>query len=299
MALAPIALFVFKRPEHTKRTLEALARNAEFTASPLHIFCDGARGPDDVEAVRATRDLVGQWAHPNKTMHEAPSNRGLAASIISGVERICSEYGRIIVVEDDLVVAPFFLDFLNRGLARYADAPQVMQVSGYMFPVEVQTEGRDALFLPLTTSWGWATWSRAWLRFDAGMDTYNELAANPAMRKRFDLNYAQPYFDMLRKQKRGMVDSWAIRWYLSVFMRGGLVLYPRVSLVNNEGFDGSGTHGSKGGLQPNAALSSRSLSVEVGPPGVSKLAMAAVENHLRTARGITKRFLDWCKRRVI
>lgn len=240
--LAPIALFTFKRPEHTRRTLEALARNPEFGNSPLHVFCDGSRRPEDDAAVLATREVVRNWAHDHKTIHKAPANRGLAASIIDGVGRLCASHGRVIVVEDDLVVAPVFLDFLNRALDRYAQEPRVMQVSGHMFAVDLPPGGPDAVFMPFTTSWGWATWQRAWSKFDAEMHAFERLQADRALRRRFDLGHAYPYFEMLKKQKAGQIDSWAIRWYLSVFMADGLVLYPRRSLVNNEGFDGSGTN---------------------------------------------------------
>lgn len=240
--LAPIALFTFKRPEHTRRTLDALARNPEFAQSELHIFCDGSRRPDEDAAVQATREVARQFGHPRKTVHEAPANRGLAASIIDGVTRLCAAHGRVIVVEDDLAVAPVFLDFLNRSLDRYADDERVMQVSGHMFPVDLPAEGGDAVFLPFTTSWGWATWQRAWSHFDPAMQGFDRVAGDAVMRCRFDLDGAYPYFSMLKKQKAGQLDSWAIRWYLSVFLRNGLVLYPRRSLVNNEGFDGSGTN---------------------------------------------------------
>ncbi len=120
-----------------------------------------------------------------------------------------------------------------------------MQVSGYMFPVDLDAD-TDAVFLPFTTSWGWATWSRAWRRFDPQMSAFERLSADPALRRTFNLEGAYDYFDLLRRQKRGQVDSWAIRWYLSVFMQGGLTLYPVRSLVQNIGFDGSGTHGADG-----------------------------------------------------
>jgi hypothetical protein len=240
--LAPIALFVFKRPEHTRRTLEALARNPEFADSPLHVFCDGSRRPGDDAAVLATREVVRNWAHPRKAIHAAPGNRGLAASIIEGVSRLCASYGRVIVVEDDLVVAPVFLDFLNRALDRYSDEPQVMQVSGHMFPVDLAVGHPDAVFMPFITSWGWATWHRAWQCFDSTAAEFERLSKDRALRRRFDLDDCYPYFRMLKKQKAGLIDSWAIRWYLSVFMRNGLVLYPSRSLVSNEGFDGTGTH---------------------------------------------------------
>lgn len=239
---APIALFVFKRPEHTKRTLATLARNPEFLSSELHIFCDGARCDDERDAVEATREVARAWPHSHKTLYEATRNRGLSKSIIDGVTALCSKHGCVVVVEDDLVVAPVFLNFLNRALEQYKADERVMQVSGHMFSVECVHGDEHAFFLPFVTSWGWATWDRAWQEFDPSMKGYDRIASSAERRKRFDLGGAYPYFQMLNRQRAGKIDSWAVRWYLSVFDRDGLVLYPRQSLVSNEGFDGSGTH---------------------------------------------------------
>jgi SAM-dependent methyltransferase len=120
-----------------------------------------------------------------------------------------------------------------------------MQVSGYQFPLDPPLHDKS-LFLGFPTSWGWGTWARAWKRFDADARGYETLKNDSAARHRFDLDGSYPYFAMLERQLAGDIDSWAIRWHLSVFMHQGLVLYPGRSLVRNIGFDGSGTHGAAG-----------------------------------------------------
>jgi len=130
---------------------------------------------------------------------------------------------------------------MNRALDRYQDDDSAMQVSGYMFPIDISAE-TDAFFMPFTTSWGWATWERAWQHFDPEMKGFDALVRDRHLRNSFNLDGAYDYFDMLTRQRRGSIDSWAIRWYLSVFIRGGLTLYPARTLVRNIGFDGSGTH---------------------------------------------------------
>lgn len=238
---APIAFFVYKRPGHAKRALEALMENKEFMKSPAYIFCDGPKTPKDEEMVRATRAVIRSGSRANATVVERDKNLGLANSIITGVTELCGRHGRVIVVEDDLIVSPFFLDYMNRALDIYRDEERVMQVSGHMYPVELSAK-TDAVFLPFTTTWGWATWERAWRHFEPDMTGYERLKKNRALRRKFDLGGSYPYFRMLEMQMRGGVDSWGIRWYLSVFMAGGLTLYPVRSLVENNGFDGSGTH---------------------------------------------------------
>ena len=247
---APIALFVYARPAHTRRTLQALASNTMAHASPLYVFSDAAKSPDQSQAVAEVRALIREIeGFKSVKIIERERNWGLAASIIDGVTQLCEEYGRCIVVEDDLIVAPNFLDFLNLGLERYADEPRVYQVSGYMYP-GTYSQAFDALFLPMISCWGWATWARAWQHFDAGLGGFEALKSDKARRRKFNLDGAYDYYGMAEQQYRGAIDSWGICWHLSVFLRNGLVLYPVRTLVENEGVDNSGTHGAgHAGLQ--------------------------------------------------
>ncbi|MEQ1531659.1 MAG: hypothetical protein ABL925_20295 [Methylococcales bacterium] len=239
--LTPIALFTFKRPDHTRRTLEGLAENPEFLESPLFIYCDGARHDGESMPVEETRQLVRDWPHPNKTIIERDRNWGLANSVIEGVTELCERFGRVIVVEDDLIVSPLFLNYLNAALEYYAEEPKVMQISGYMFPIKT-VAANEAVLLPITSTWGWATWHRAWKHFGVTQSEIEALLSDSKRRRAFDLDNSYPYTRRLNQQLTGKSDSWGIQWYLSVFIADGLVLYPPVSLVQNIGHDGSGTH---------------------------------------------------------
>lgn len=242
MRPAPIAVFVYNRPGHTRQTLEALQGNRLASDSELFIFSDAPKGPEAVAAVREVRSLV-RSLEGFKVVNviERPENFGLARSIIDGVSRLSERHGRVIVLEDDLVTSPFFLEFMNAALDRYDADDRVMQVAGYMFPVDLPIR-EDALFLSFISSWGWATWSRAWQHFDPQARGYGQLLADLPLRRKFDLDGHYKYFKMLQAQQQGKAESWAIRWYLSVFLRHGLALYPRKTMVQNLGFDGSGVN---------------------------------------------------------
>lgn len=245
---APIVLFVFNRPTHTRRTVEALKRNTLSGDSDLIIFSDGPRDIGDVEAVDKVREYISSiTGFKSVTIVRRDKNWGLANSIIDGVTSVVNERGRIIVLEDDLIATPHFLGFMNRALDKYRDEGQVIQVSGYMFPVELDIK-EDSLFLPLTTSWGWATWKRAWKLFDPDAKGYSRLKGDSNLRRRFNLDGAYDYFSMLEAQLAGRIDSWAVRWQLSAFLNNALVIYPRRSLIVNAGFGGEGTHGKMQGL---------------------------------------------------
>jgi GT2 family glycosyltransferase len=240
---APIGLFAYNRPEHLARALAALARNPELATSQLVIFCDGPKPSADAAArarITETRRLARELA-PTARIVEREENLGLAKSMRAGVSALCDEFGRAIILEDDLEVSSTFLRFMNEALDRYADEPRVMQVSGYMYPVD--TGGSDdGLFVPSISCWGWGVWARAWAQLGQGASWYSKLERDPALRRRFDLEDSYPYFEMLQAQHRGEIDSWGIAWNLDVFAAGGLVLYPRKSLVANRGHDGSGAH---------------------------------------------------------
>jgi len=241
--LAPVALFVFNRPEHLRRTIESLKLCDGFADTPIIVFGDGARGAHDVPAVEATRRVAHELLGEQAEYRLSESNQGLASSIIYGVEQLLANHGRVIVVEDDLMLAPGFLRFLNEGLDRYADDERVYQISGHMFDVCEFVQRREALLLPFTTTWGWATWDRAWKAFDPKASGWDSLRQNRELRKRFNLNGAYDYAQMLERQMSGQRQSWGIRWYWSVFTRGGLTCFPPRSMVVNLGMDGTGTHG--------------------------------------------------------
>lgn len=239
---APIGLFIYKRPEHARRAVVSLQACDGAQSSPIYVFADGPKSEAEAPAVRATRTVARQLLDGRAIFVEQERNRGLANSIIAGTTELCERHGSAIVVEDDLVVAPSFLRFLNQGLERYRDEPRVMQISGHMFDVPAFTHRREALFLPITTSWGWATWKRAWTLFDPSARGWSERLTDAVEAKRFNLDGRYAYSRMLKRQMNGEIDSWAIRWYYTVFAHDGLALYPPRSLVVNMGFDGSGTH---------------------------------------------------------
>jgi hypothetical protein len=239
---APIALFVYRRPRQTLKMLESLARNPELAQSELWIFCEGAKGEGDRQAVGEVRQVIKSraWAGSVKIV-ESEKNLGCAGSVMAGIDAVLEQHDRIIVLEDDLIVSPHFLSYMNAGLERYEKVDRMMQVCGYMFPAETRANGEDVLLLPIVSSWGWATWRRAWRQLEVEMESVAWLDQSRWRRYRFDLHGAYPYREMIDQQRRGEIDAWDIRWYLTVFRRNGLAAYPRKSLVINDGFQ-DGTH---------------------------------------------------------
>ena len=238
---APIAFFAFRRPWTTLQALYALSRCPEAAQSELHVFSDGARSAADRDAVAQVREVVRfhRWCGKIE-VHESDRHLGLACSVIGGVGALCASHGRVIVVEDDLLVANGFLEYMNRGLELYRDQPEVMQISGHSFPSSAP-EPR-AVLMPLATTWGWATWQRAWSKFEEVPKAAARLRSDRALRRSFDLDGAYPYSQLLERQLAAAVDSWGIRWWWSVHQNRGLGLFPLRTLVRNIGYGEEATH---------------------------------------------------------
>lgn len=241
--LAPIVIFCYRRPEHLHNTLTSLIKCDGFWQSPVIVYCDGSRDTNDKNPVIATRELVKSMLGEHAEYHFSDENLGLSRSIITGVSDTLDRYERAIVIEDDLELSPSFLIYMNNALDRYAHDKNIFQISGYMFNTPELENTSSALFLPFTVSWGWATWKRAWDQFNPLASGWEALRTDKELRHRFNLDGTYDYATMLMQQMAGLRDSWAVRWYWTVFKANGLVLFPPVSLVSNTGFDGSGTHG--------------------------------------------------------
>jgi len=240
--LAPIALFVYNRPEHTRRTLSFLQRNLLADESKLFIFSDAPKNQADVDAVNSIRELIGTVdGFKSVKVFERVRHFGLSASITDGVKQLVTEYGKVIVFEDDLLSSPHTLTYLNQGLAKYHHAEKVMQIGAYMFPLKNADELPETFFFRTASSWGWATWKRAWDHFEPDIDVlYKQFDKRKALR--FSMEGKMNYWKQLLAFKEGKNDSWAIRWYASIFLKDGLVLLPAKSLIDNIGNDGSGVH---------------------------------------------------------
>ncbi|PRD53938.1 glycosyltransferase [Sphingobacterium gobiense] len=240
--LAPIILFVYNRPKHTRRALAALEKNLLAKDSLLYIISDAAKNADAVENVNQVRAIIREpWDFKHITIIERQRNWGLAENVIDGVTKIINEHDKAIVLEDDLETSPYALTYFNDALHRYEHEKRVMEISGYMYPVEHPKRLPKSFFFRVANSWGWATWKRAWNHFNPNIDALTAHFKRKDIR-RFSIDGTENFWKQVKEFKAGKINSWAIRWYLSVFNQDGLILYPRQSMIQNIGTDGSGTH---------------------------------------------------------
>ncbi|MEP6611074.1 MAG: glycosyltransferase [Mucilaginibacter sp.] len=281
--LAPIALFVYNRPEHTRRTISYLQKNLLADESRLFIFSDAPKTDDDKAKVEQVRNFIKDvTGFKSVKIIERKENLGLANSIISGVTQLVAEYGKIIVFEDDLLSSPHTLQYFNEGLDRYAKEEKVMHIGAYMYEL-ADKNLPETFFWRAATSWGWATWARAWNHFEDDVDVLlNQFDRNKT--DQFSINGTMNFWKQLTGFKAGKNNSWAIRWYASIFLKGGLTLNPSTSLIQNIGNDGSGVHSNKEEMYQvrigKAAIKQFPTEIKENPQ-----AYAAIKNFLANRKG--------------
>ena len=263
MKCAPVILFVYNRPLHTEQTIKALQKNIYADKSDLFIFSDGAKGEAAVEQVMTVREILANVeGFKSITIVERSSNWGLAKSVIAGVTSVISDFGKAIVLEDDLVTSPYFLKYMNEALEFYKDEHKVFSISGYNHPPNLMKFPKDyphdVYFNYRNSSWGWATWKDRWYKSDWEIKDFEAFVHNKQAQKDFNRG-GEDMADMLKDQMQGKLDSWAIRWSYSHFIHDAVSVCPVRSYVNNIGMDASGTHCGKTNKFENDLSKAKSL----------------------------------------
>ncbi len=261
---APVILFVYNRPWHTQQMLDALRANTGIAETDIFVFADGPKKeatPDDQKAIQEVRALCEaiDWAK-SVTLTTQPNNVGLANHVIFGINTVFKTHDSVIVLEDDIVTHPQFLSFINNGLALYQSEDAVFGISGYTYPSERVSES-DSFFLPVSCSWSYATWKDRWRKVEFDTQKLIDCIHAAGLEKKMDYG-DYPFYQMLCHQAQGEIDSWAIRFYASMFLEKKLFLYPKYALIRNIGFDNSGTHSQRDDFFSNELAENTALSVE-------------------------------------
>lgn len=236
---APIILFVYNRRSHTQQTIEALKRNVLAEKSHLFIFSDAPKHFNDISHVEDVRNYIREInGFLSVAIVEREHNLGLANSIIDGVTRLCDEFGRVIVLEDDIVTSVNFLQFMNRGLDLYTNEKKVWHISGWNYPIDLK-ELPEAFFWRTMNCWGWATWADRWKYFHKDPEKLIDEWDTDHINK-FNLDGAHDFWSQVTANASGKLNTWAIFWYATIFQSQGLCLNPANTYVKNIGHDGSG-----------------------------------------------------------
>lgn len=246
MSFAPIVIFVYNRADHFIEVYNALSACKEAKNSELFIFSDGAKneaGKEKVNEVRAAVAAIKDAGDfKSVTVTESPVNKGLAASVISGVTEIVNKYGKAIVVEDDCKVSPFFLSFMNNALDYYENNKKIGSIAGYTPMIDLPEDYKKDVFAAYRScSWTWATWKDRWEGVDWELKYIKDFYKSPKLIRRLNSNGSDRFMRLYR-QTKGNGSSWSVRFGAHLVKNNLITVYPRFSYNSNIGCDESGVH---------------------------------------------------------
>ena len=288
MTYAPIALFTYNRADHTRQAVESLLRNAEAKDTDLFIFSDGPKNEKAAEEVKSNREFVRTiTGFKSITIIEREKNWGLSKNLIEGITKINNKFGRVIVVEDDLVVSPFFLRYMNDGLEKYEHDERVASISAFLNPIDGDIP--NTFFLRYFACWGWATWKRAWDLLNT--DSRDLLKKLRWKKNDFNIGGTGPFYGILYCDKVGLNDSWAVRFYASCFLANKLHLFPYQTMAIQSGMDGTGTHSGISSTYSNMKLSQVPILLSDIPVMENQLMYQAFSRFYGKGRKITVKVL--------
>ena len=262
----------YNRADKLEQCIQSLEACVGASETTLYIICDGPKenSASKVEEVRRyVESYTPSSVFQKVIVEKKDKNVGLAGSVIDGVSRVLDKHGKVIVVEDDLIVKPRFLLYMNGALDYYEKRPEYGSISAFTYPLkELKDYREDVYATPKAECWGWATWEDRWNSAKWADTDFESYLRNRRLRKRFE--QLEAGLDRLMyMQYKGKIDSWAVRWVYHLFSQGLLTVYPTVSRVVNDGFDGSGTHCDDDRSMIGGARNAGSMGVD--EPDISKI----------------------------
>jgi hypothetical protein len=285
---SPVALFVYNRPKHTIAVINTLKMNLLSSETILYILSDAPKDINSKENVENVRQIIYNIeGFKDIYVIERENNFGLSLNIINGVTQIINKYGKVIILEDDLITSPYFLTYMNDAINKYIENPKVCSIHGYVYPVKVNLP--DTFFIKGADCWGWATWTSAWNKFEKNGSKLLDDIKSQKLEKEFNFNNSFDYIKMLEDQIDGINNSWAIRWYASCFLNNMYILYPGKSLVANIGFDGTGTHSGESTVFNQSHHLSKINILEI-PVKNNEIAYEAFVNYFKLNKFYTSKF---------
>jgi hypothetical protein len=291
-----IAVFAYKRPWHLQETLHALSQNHGAISLPVYIFIDGPRSASDRSAVNDVYATASRaTGFKSVTTITSTANKGLFKALTEGISEVLEKHDSVIVVEDDIVTSPHFINYMTKALILYRDEERVASVHGYTPPIKADLP--ETFFLRGADCWGWATWRNRWslFRSDAGQLAM-EIKAQ-GLSHYFNLNSNLPFMQMLEDRADCKNNSWAICWHASCFLADRLTLYPRLSLVSNIGFDHSGENCGPSDIYATKAYQG-SISVTPIPLKVNHKTFIIYCNHFRQRKRPLGKVVGAIKRKL-
>lgn len=246
MNIIPVLLITFNRPEHTRRTIDAL----RIQRPPLvYVFQDGPRSNNssdvtNCELVRKVIDECIDWPCELHTFF-CEVNRGCRDAIIYAISEVLNRNEEVIVVEDDIITSPAFYSYMCHALNQYKSIKSVFSISGHSYsPSRFRVPSDypyDVYASPRLFNWGWGTWRDRWFLTDWSFSYYDDFMKHPYEQQAFARG-GEDLISMLREEHDGHSSAWDIQFAYAHFAHHSISIVPCISYTFNIGQDGSGTH---------------------------------------------------------
>ncbi len=245
---SPIAFFAFNRPYHTERTLKSLINNKISKDTEVFAFIDGARNNNELHLIDSVEKIIKSYSGNFKklTINRSEKNLSTGTTQRINISNVLSKHENIIVLEDDVCVSKYFLEYMNKGLEKYKDFKKVWQINGYNYPIKSNSY-QDTFFTRSMQIWGWATWKDRWYEFmddPLSNDPFyliSKFSKKDIREFNLDLKHDINWSTVIANAEGKLPNTFDICWEAYIFMKKGLCLSPRISLTKNIGHDGSGS----------------------------------------------------------
>jgi hypothetical protein len=282
----PILFLIFNRPDTTKIVFEAIR---QIKPKRLFIAADGPRANKQGEAENcaAARALTEQIDWDCQVIRDYSAiNLGCKKRVSSAISWFFYQVEQGIILEDDCLPNPSFFNFCETLLEKYKNDERIMHVSGNNFLFGKIKINEDYYFSRISNIWGWATWRRAWQKYDVDMKDFPEFIAKNKIAEIFPDKFLQKkWLELFQTIYDRKVDTWDYQWEYAILNVGGLGINPKVNLISNIGFSGAATHTMRQSKFSN--LPTESLTIKTNPAEIKPNAAAdnlIIKNNLQMSR---------------
>jgi len=241
---APIAIVAYNRPDHLESLLDSLIKNNEAKDSKVYFFVDKFKNSNDRGKNREVINICSiDWGFKQTELIINEENLGLKKQILKACDYLADNYEYFIILEDDLVVSRYFLNYMNKSLKNYKEDKKVFHINGYNFK-KIFSNKKKSYFSKLAHPWGWGTWSDRWKDFRSNEQYDKNLIKNfeHSEQRKFNFFNLGSYINQLEKNEQQIIFTWAVFWYQYIFLSNGYSITPGESFTENKGFDGTGVN---------------------------------------------------------
>lgn len=266
MRKAPLALFVYNRPKELLITLKYLKKNLLINETDIIVFSDGPKNTkEDVLNVNKVRRIIDTGQIKIKKKFFFKKNKGTKKNILEGVNYIFRYYKKVIVLEDDIITSKYFLSFMNNSLEFIKNKKKIWHIGAWNYPIKISKQDKNKIILNNQMHcWGWGTYKKNWKKINLNTNNLIKKFDDKTIEE-FTLNNKLNTWSQLIRNHKGILKSWAIFWYASIYLNRASCLSPLISYTKNIGFGNKATNTKESLIQTNRLNNNKIVNFTIKP----------------------------------